>query len=77
MEIMEIFADSRDVHQHKENPAKGERERFNSTEQLADCRLTHIPVLFSSHMGRGQTPVKCSIYGDYEKTFICRPKIRL
>jgi hypothetical protein len=26
MEIMEIFADSRDVHQHKENPAKGERD---------------------------------------------------
>ena len=44
-----------------------ERERLNNIEQSADCRLTHIPVMFSSHMGRGQTPVKCGIYEDHEK----------
>lgn len=64
---MEIFSGSRNVHRHKENDAKRERERLNSIEQLADCRLTHIPVMFSSHMGRGQTPVKCDIYEDREK----------
>jgi hypothetical protein len=64
---MDIFLGSRNVHQHKENAAKRERERLNSIEQLEDCRLTHIPVLFSSHMGRDQTPVKCGIYKDHEK----------